>query len=120
MEDDKETDEHEEVEEVDKAELKKYLVIVKDDDIAIDAIPLATKPPVIRSRHCNVGHRDMRKIMAFQTWLSKFPIFLDQLLDLEVLPSYSDTVVVEDQQMSVVSTVEGACLGIRLESGISA
>ncbi|GJR10294.1 hypothetical protein Tco_0792946 [Tanacetum coccineum] len=45
--DDKETDEHEEVEEVDEAELKKHLVIVKDDDIAIDAIPLATKPPVI-------------------------------------------------------------------------
>ncbi|GJZ85139.1 hypothetical protein Tco_0650478 [Tanacetum coccineum] len=44
MEDDKETDEHEEV---DEAELRKYLVIVKDDDIAIDAIPLATKPPVI-------------------------------------------------------------------------
>ncbi|GJU32622.1 hypothetical protein Tco_1176211 [Tanacetum coccineum] len=35
------------VEEVDEAELKKHLVIVKDDDIAIDAIPLATKPPVI-------------------------------------------------------------------------
>ncbi|GKA29776.1 hypothetical protein Tco_0716021 [Tanacetum coccineum] len=47
MEDDKETDEHEEVEVVDEAELKKHLVIVKDDDIAIDAIPLATKPPVI-------------------------------------------------------------------------
>ncbi|GJR30414.1 hypothetical protein Tco_1106646 [Tanacetum coccineum] len=39
-----ETDEHEEVNE---AELKKHLVIVKDDDIAIDAIPLATKPPDI-------------------------------------------------------------------------
>ncbi|GJU24597.1 hypothetical protein Tco_1163218, partial [Tanacetum coccineum] len=36
-----------EVEEVDEAELKKHLVIVKDNDIAIDAIPLATKPPVI-------------------------------------------------------------------------
>ncbi|GJZ66864.1 hypothetical protein Tco_0630104 [Tanacetum coccineum] len=47
MEDDKETDEHEEVEVDDEAELKKHLVIVKDDDIAIDAIPLATKPPVI-------------------------------------------------------------------------
>ncbi|GJX59617.1 hypothetical protein Tco_0291007 [Tanacetum coccineum] len=47
MEDDKETDKHEEVEEIDEAELKKHLVIVKDDDIAIDAIPLATKPPVI-------------------------------------------------------------------------
>ncbi|GJX92524.1 hypothetical protein Tco_0345850 [Tanacetum coccineum] len=42
-----ETDEHEEVEVDDEVELKKYLVIVKDDDIAIDAIPLATKPPVI-------------------------------------------------------------------------
>ncbi|GJW70447.1 hypothetical protein Tco_0127364 [Tanacetum coccineum] len=36
-----------EVEVDDEAELKKHLVIVKDDDIAIDAIPLATKPPVI-------------------------------------------------------------------------
>ncbi|GKB12165.1 putative reverse transcriptase domain-containing protein, partial [Tanacetum coccineum] len=51
------------------------------------------------NQHRNVGHHDMRKIMAFQTWLLKFPIFLDQLLDLEVLSSYSDTVVVEDQQM---------------------
>ncbi|GJW21383.1 hypothetical protein Tco_0032005 [Tanacetum coccineum] len=44
MKDDKETDEHEEV---DETELKKHLVIVKDDDIVIDAIPLATKPPMI-------------------------------------------------------------------------
>ncbi|GJZ54668.1 hypothetical protein Tco_0609553 [Tanacetum coccineum] len=47
MEDDEETNEHEEVEVNDEAELKKHLVIVKDDDIAIDAIPLATKPPMI-------------------------------------------------------------------------
>ncbi|GJW93434.1 hypothetical protein Tco_0173106 [Tanacetum coccineum] len=45
--DDKETDEHEEVEADDTAELKKHLVIKKDVDIAIDVIPLATKPPVI-------------------------------------------------------------------------
>ncbi|GKA29097.1 hypothetical protein Tco_0715342 [Tanacetum coccineum] len=44
MEEDKETNE---VEEDDEAELKKHLVIKKDEDIAIDAIPLATKPPVI-------------------------------------------------------------------------
>ncbi|GJU37211.1 hypothetical protein Tco_1185565 [Tanacetum coccineum] len=44
IEDVKETNEHEEV---DEPELKKHLVIVKDDDIAIDAIPLATKPPMI-------------------------------------------------------------------------
>ncbi|GKC48357.1 hypothetical protein Tco_1066079 [Tanacetum coccineum] len=47
MEEVKETNEHEEVEVDDEAELKKHLVIVKDDDIAIDIIPLATKPPVI-------------------------------------------------------------------------
>ncbi|GKE79471.1 hypothetical protein Tco_1545591, partial [Tanacetum coccineum] len=47
MEEDKETDEAKEVEEDNEAELKKHLVIKKDDDIAIDVIPLATKPPVI-------------------------------------------------------------------------
>ncbi|GJX69654.1 hypothetical protein Tco_0305381 [Tanacetum coccineum] len=36
-----------EVEADDTDELKRHLVIVKDDEIAIDAIPLATKPPVI-------------------------------------------------------------------------
>ncbi|GJZ11506.1 hypothetical protein Tco_0546265 [Tanacetum coccineum] len=39
--------ESEEVDEYDEAELKKLLVIKKDEDIAIDAIPLATKLPVI-------------------------------------------------------------------------
>ncbi|GKA48382.1 hypothetical protein Tco_0741340 [Tanacetum coccineum] len=39
--------ESKEVDEVDKAELKKLLVIKKDEDIAIDVIPLATKLPVI-------------------------------------------------------------------------
>ncbi|GKD56191.1 hypothetical protein Tco_1289578, partial [Tanacetum coccineum] len=47
MEEDKETNEVEEVKEDDEAKLKKHLVIKKDDDIAIDVIPLATKPPVI-------------------------------------------------------------------------
>ncbi|GJV53706.1 putative ribonuclease H-like domain-containing protein [Tanacetum coccineum] len=39
--------ESEEVDEIDEAELKKLLVIKKDEDITIDAIPLATKLPVI-------------------------------------------------------------------------
>ncbi|GJR81323.1 hypothetical protein Tco_0152108 [Tanacetum coccineum] len=47
MEDDKETDEVEEAEDDDEAELKKHLVIVKYDEIEIDVIPLATKPPMI-------------------------------------------------------------------------
>ncbi|GJX11696.1 hypothetical protein Tco_0201555 [Tanacetum coccineum] len=41
------TDENEEVKVDNEAELKMHMVTVKDDDIAIDAIPLATKPPVI-------------------------------------------------------------------------
>ncbi|GKD74718.1 hypothetical protein Tco_1333000, partial [Tanacetum coccineum] len=48
MENDKETDKHEEAEEDDKAEMKKHMEVVQDDEeIAIDAIPLATKPPII-------------------------------------------------------------------------
>ncbi|GJX16799.1 hypothetical protein Tco_0217631 [Tanacetum coccineum] len=47
MEEHKESDEVEEVEEDDEDELKKHLLIKKDKDIAIDAVPLATKLPVI-------------------------------------------------------------------------
>ncbi|GJW37204.1 hypothetical protein Tco_0060124 [Tanacetum coccineum] len=43
VEEEKESDEVEEVDEDDEAELKNHLVIKKDEDIAIDAIPLATK-----------------------------------------------------------------------------
>ncbi|GKG00629.1 hypothetical protein Tco_0302319, partial [Tanacetum coccineum] len=39
--------ESDKVKEVDEAKLKKLLVIKKDEDIAIDDIPLATKLPVI-------------------------------------------------------------------------
>ncbi|GJV70206.1 putative reverse transcriptase domain-containing protein [Tanacetum coccineum] len=39
--------ESDKVDEYDEAELKKLLVIKKDEDVAIDAIPLATKLPVI-------------------------------------------------------------------------
>ncbi|GKD59306.1 hypothetical protein Tco_1296815 [Tanacetum coccineum] len=44
-------DEHVEVEQKDndqeEAEMKRHIEIVKDDEVAIDAIPLATKPPMI-------------------------------------------------------------------------
>ncbi|GJU71447.1 hypothetical protein Tco_1262852 [Tanacetum coccineum] len=46
-EEDKESDEVDEVSEDDEGELMKHLVIKKDEDIAIDAIPLATKLHVI-------------------------------------------------------------------------
>ncbi|GKB96602.1 hypothetical protein Tco_0982739 [Tanacetum coccineum] len=47
VEEEKESDKVEEVDEDDEAKLKKLLVIKKDEDITIDAIPLATKLPVI-------------------------------------------------------------------------
>ncbi|GJR59683.1 putative ribonuclease H-like domain-containing protein [Tanacetum coccineum] len=48
MKDDKETDEHEEAKEDDEAEMKKRMEIVQDkEEIAIEVIPLATKPPMI-------------------------------------------------------------------------
>ncbi|GKE56756.1 hypothetical protein Tco_1495941, partial [Tanacetum coccineum] len=47
MREDKESDEVDEVSKDDEDELKKHLVIKKDEDIAIDVIPLATKLPVI-------------------------------------------------------------------------
>ncbi|GJX28220.1 hypothetical protein Tco_0236299 [Tanacetum coccineum] len=47
MEEDKGSDEVEEVSKDDKGELMRHLMIKKDEDIAIDAIPLATKLPVI-------------------------------------------------------------------------
>ncbi|GKB18063.1 hypothetical protein Tco_0851986 [Tanacetum coccineum] len=48
MEDDKETDEHKEAEEDDEAGMKMHMEVVQDDEeIAIDVIPLATKPLII-------------------------------------------------------------------------
>ncbi|GJU31781.1 retrovirus-related pol polyprotein from transposon TNT 1-94 [Tanacetum coccineum] len=52
MEEDKESDEVEEVSEDDEGELMKHLVIKKDEDIAIDAIQLATKLPVRERFEC--------------------------------------------------------------------
>ncbi|GKB93915.1 hypothetical protein Tco_0980052, partial [Tanacetum coccineum] len=40
-------DENEEAKVDDEAEMKKHMEIVPDDEVAVDAIPLATKPPVI-------------------------------------------------------------------------
>ncbi|GJW59042.1 hypothetical protein Tco_0105773 [Tanacetum coccineum] len=56
MEDDKETDEHEED---DEAEMKKHMEVVQDDEeIAIDVIPLATKPLIIvKYKIVKEGHK---------------------------------------------------------------
>ncbi|GJV08052.1 hypothetical protein Tco_1345708 [Tanacetum coccineum] len=57
--DDKEIDEHEEVEEDDEAETKKHMEIVQDkEEITIDAIPLATKPAmIIEYKIVKEGHK---------------------------------------------------------------
>ncbi|GJX03934.1 hypothetical protein Tco_0189850 [Tanacetum coccineum] len=60
------TNENEEVEVDNEAELKMHMVTVKDDDIAIDAIPLATKPPVIVEykliREGIIGHYQLIRV----------------------------------------------------------
>ncbi|GJS87433.1 hypothetical protein Tco_0770069 [Tanacetum coccineum] len=44
----KSIDEHEEVEKDDEAKMKMHMEVVQDDEeIEVDAIPLATKPPII-------------------------------------------------------------------------
>ncbi|GJZ09503.1 hypothetical protein Tco_0543786 [Tanacetum coccineum] len=63
MKDDKETDEHEEVEEDDEAEMKKHMEIVQDkEEITIDAIPLATKPLMIVEYKINIDREDLETI----------------------------------------------------------
>ncbi|GJU32569.1 hypothetical protein Tco_1176158 [Tanacetum coccineum] len=37
----------------DEVEMKKYIEVVPDDEVAIDAIPLATKPPIIMLQNIN-------------------------------------------------------------------
>ncbi|GJR45028.1 hypothetical protein Tco_1313131 [Tanacetum coccineum] len=60
------TDENKEVEVDNEAELKKHMVTVKDDHIAIDAIPLATKPRVIVKykliREGIIGHYQLIRV----------------------------------------------------------
>ncbi|GJU56862.1 hypothetical protein Tco_1234628 [Tanacetum coccineum] len=55
-------------EEDDEVELKRLLVIKKDEDIAIDAIPLATKLPVIvdYKLHKKANHNDTRPEDEFE------------------------------------------------------
>ncbi|GJY02812.1 hypothetical protein Tco_0360964 [Tanacetum coccineum] len=60
------TNENEEFEVDNEAELKKLMVTVKDDDIAIDDIPIATKPLVIVEyklfREGIIGHYQLIRV----------------------------------------------------------
>ncbi|GJS63938.1 hypothetical protein Tco_0678502 [Tanacetum coccineum] len=72
IEDDKETDEHEEAKEDDEAKMKKHMEVVQDDEeIAIDAIPLATKPPIIVEykivKEGQKGFYHLIKLMEFKS-----------------------------------------------------
>ncbi|GJR55883.1 hypothetical protein Tco_1406404 [Tanacetum coccineum] len=57
--------ESEEVKEDDEVELKKLLVIKKDEYIAIDAIPLATKLPMIIDNKLHKEGGDMQYTMSY-------------------------------------------------------
>ncbi|GJZ18140.1 hypothetical protein Tco_0554263 [Tanacetum coccineum] len=58
-------DEHVEVEKDDdqeEAEMKMHIEIVKDDEVSIDAIPLATKPPVIVEYKIGIDREDLETL----------------------------------------------------------
>ncbi|GKA29464.1 hypothetical protein Tco_0715709 [Tanacetum coccineum] len=44
------------------AEMKKHIEIVKDDEVVIDAIPLATKPPMIVEYKINIDREDLENL----------------------------------------------------------
>ncbi|GKF12161.1 hypothetical protein Tco_0050087 [Tanacetum coccineum] len=71
MEDDKEIDEHEEAKEDDEVQMKKHMEVVQDDEeIAINAIPLATKPPIIvniRLMLQNISREDLETLWKLAT-----------------------------------------------------
>ncbi|GJX31909.1 hypothetical protein Tco_0241764 [Tanacetum coccineum] len=59
----KSINEHEEAEKDDEAEKKKHMEVVQDDEeIAIDVIPLATKPPIIVEYKINVSREDLETL----------------------------------------------------------
>ncbi|GJV07357.1 hypothetical protein Tco_1345013 [Tanacetum coccineum] len=45
-----------------EAEMKKHIEIVKDDEVAIDVIPLATKPPMIVEYKINIDREDLETL----------------------------------------------------------
>ncbi|GJX69380.1 hypothetical protein Tco_0305107 [Tanacetum coccineum] len=81
MEDDKETDEHEEAEEEDEAEMKKHMEVVQDDEeIAIDAIPLATKPPIIvEYKIVKEGHKGFYHLIRANGSLNRYSSMIRML-----------------------------------------
>ncbi|GKA40033.1 hypothetical protein Tco_0732626, partial [Tanacetum coccineum] len=56
------TDDQEEV------EMKSHIEIVKDDEVAIDAIPLATKPPLIVEERLARQKEEEAKIALIESW----------------------------------------------------
>ncbi|GKB02197.1 putative reverse transcriptase domain-containing protein [Tanacetum coccineum] len=116
MEEDKETDEVEEVSEDDEEELLKHLVIKMDKDIAIDAIPLTTKLPVIVDYKLHkegmlVHYQLIRAYVTFKRYSSMIRM-LQRIAreDLEVLwrivkAKHNDTRPEDEFERSKVTTV---------------
>ncbi|GKB59544.1 hypothetical protein Tco_0915730, partial [Tanacetum coccineum] len=63
-------DEHVEAEKDDQeeAEMKRHIEIVKDDEVAIDVIPLATKPPVIVKERLARQKEEEANIALIESW----------------------------------------------------
>ncbi|GJZ14051.1 hypothetical protein Tco_0549281 [Tanacetum coccineum] len=63
-------DKHVKVEKDDQeeAEMKRHIEIVKDDEVAIDAIPLATKPPVIVKERLARQKEEEANIALIESW----------------------------------------------------
>ncbi|GJT96974.1 hypothetical protein Tco_1092492 [Tanacetum coccineum] len=90
--------ESEEVEEDDEVELKKLLVIKKDEDIAIDAIPLATKLLVIKRPYvaypsckqhkCGHSQKLLKTHLLLHLHINKLYLQRKQLLGLKRLHGF--------------------------------
>ncbi|GKF75873.1 hypothetical protein Tco_0225317 [Tanacetum coccineum] len=63
-------DKHVKVEKDDQeeAEMKRHIEIVKDDEVAIDAIPLAAKPPVIVKERLARQKEEEASIALIESW----------------------------------------------------
>ncbi|GJU48637.1 hypothetical protein Tco_1218192 [Tanacetum coccineum] len=103
---DKETDEDDEI------ELKRYLVIKKDEDIAIDAIPLSTKLPVI------IDYKLLKEAPLSPAYVSDpmelehhIPVYVSEPVYSKYLAPSDDYILVEDQPLPAAASPAALSLG---------
>ncbi|GJY00595.1 hypothetical protein Tco_0357613 [Tanacetum coccineum] len=80
-------DEHVEVEKDDdqeEAEMKRHIEIVKDDEVEIDAIPLATKPPmIVEYKNDKDGRMGYFKLIRADGSSKKYSSMIKMLQDID-------------------------------------